>query len=105
MDQKQAREMSDDDLFAAMGEVRTDHYYYNVMSAEVQRRQFNSQMAALEAQRRAADSEKSAADAAIEGLGVAARNASYLFWSVVIAAGSAVVTAVGIAFNVFSQIR
>lgn len=89
MDQQQVRKMSDDELFSQIGEVRTDHYYYNLMNAEVQRRQLIAQAASTAAQ-------KAAADAARD-------NAKYMFWSVVIAAVATVVTALSIAANVFGR--
>jgi hypothetical protein len=57
----------------------------------------------MEVQRLAAAAEAKAAEAAVATAKATEQNAKYMFWSVLAAAGSAVITAGGVAFNVFSN--
>jgi hypothetical protein len=74
------------------------------MMAELARRQTIAQLEATQAQKDAARAEKEAAQAAVETAHYTKRIASYMLWSVFAAAASAIITAAGIAFNLFSRI-
>lgn len=58
---------------------------------------------ATEVQKLAAAAEAKAAEAAVATATATERNAKYMLWSVLAAALSAVITAAGVAFNVFSN--
>jgi hypothetical protein len=58
---------------------------------------------AMEVQKLAAVAEAKAADAAAATASAAEKNATYMLWSVLAAAASAIITAGRVAFNVFSN--
>jgi hypothetical protein len=95
--------LSDDGLMDVWAKANPNTYYYVACNAEATRRKFRGEALALEAQRKAADAEAEAARAAVVTAEATSKNAKYMLWSVVAAAASAVITALGVAFNLFSH--
>lgn len=92
-----------DEIAAALGRAAPGSQTHSAMLAELNLRQTLAQIEATEAQKKAADAEKQAADAAIQTADATRLNAKYMLLSVIAAAVSAIITALGVAFNVFSH--
>jgi acetamidase/formamidase len=82
MPEQQPFEMSLDDIARRMALATLGSQGHTAMMAELSRRQTISQLEATEAQK---------------------KNAAYMLWSVIAAAVSAIITAAGVTFNVFSH--
>jgi hypothetical protein len=95
--------MALDEIVGLMGGAEPGRMIHTQMSAELARRQTVAQLAATEAQQAAAIAEARAAEAAIETAKATRSNAVWMFWSVIAATTSAVITAAGVAFNAFSN--
>jgi hypothetical protein len=78
-----------DDLGKRLGMTGADAPGRPELEAEFKRRNYLAQMEAIAAQRDAADSAK--------------KNATYMLWSGVAASVSAIITALGVAFNAFAH--
>ena len=96
-------EMSLDDLCKRLGMTADDAPGRPELAAELSRRELLAQLEAIEAQKTAATAGSEAAKAAMATAEATNRNAKYMLWSVIAAAISAVITAAGVAFNVFSH--
>ena len=95
--------LSDDEFMDVWAKTNPNIYYYVACNAEMTRRKFRGEAMVLEAQRKAADAEAEASRAALATAEATSKNARYMLWSVVAAAASAIITALGVAFNVFSH--
>jgi hypothetical protein len=102
-EQRPLREMSLDELTSWVGGAAPGSVVHERMMAELARRQTIAQLEATRAQKDAARAERDAAKAAVETAHYTKRIASYMLWSVFAAAASAIITAAGIAFNLFSR--
>ena len=97
------REMSLDELaqFGENAEVGSvDHAR---MMAELARRQTIAQIEATQAQKTASEAEEKAAKAIVESALHTERSANYLFWSVIAATLSTMITAAGVLFHLFGR--
>jgi phage terminase Nu1 subunit (DNA packaging protein) len=102
-EQRPLREMSLDELTSWVVDAAPGSAIHGRMMAELARRQTIAQLEATRAQKDAAKAEKEAAKAAVDTAHYTKRIASYMFWSVLAAAASAIITAAGIAFNLFNR--
>jgi hypothetical protein len=103
MPERLLREMSLDDLarFGEKAEVGSvDH---GRMMAELTRRQTIAQIEATQAQKIASEAEEKAAKAIVETALHTERSANYLFWSVIAATLSTMITAAGVLFHLFGR--
>jgi len=71
------------------------------LQAELRSRETNAKLQATEAKIAAAKAEQ-AAMAATATVELTAKNVKYMFWLVIAAAGSAIITAICVAYNVFN---
>jgi hypothetical protein len=78
-----------DDLCKRLGMTAADAPGRPELEAEFNRRNYLAQMEVIAAQRDAAESAK--------------KNANYMLWSVFAASVSAIITALGVAFNAFAH--
>jgi hypothetical protein len=91
-----------DDLAGWLGNATIDSINYNIGMAEILRRQTKAQIDASEAQIVAAEVETRAADAAVKSSVATERNATYMLWSVIIAAIAALASAFSAALSAYS---
>jgi hypothetical protein len=103
MARKNPAEMELEEIAGLMGGAQPGSIIHTQMLAELTRRQTVAQLAATEAQKAAAIAEAKAAEAATETARATHSNAVWMFWSVIAAATSAVITALGVAFNAFGN--
>jgi (p)ppGpp synthase/HD superfamily hydrolase len=73
------------------------------MMAELARRQTIAQIEATQAQKAASEAEEKAAKAIVETALHTERSANYLFWSVIAATLSTMITAAGVLFHLFGR--
>jgi hypothetical protein len=85
-----------------LGNANIDSINYNIGMAEILRRQTKAQLEPSEAQIVAADAETKAAEAAMKSSIATERNATYMLWSVVIAAIAALASALSAALSAYS---
>ena len=97
------REMSLDEL-ARLGEkTEVGSVDHGRMMAELARRQTIAQIEATQAQKTASEAEERAAKAIVETALHTERSANYLFWSVIAATLSTMITAAGVLFHLFGR--
>jgi hypothetical protein len=103
MSGKSLREMNLDEL-AQFGEEDTvGSVNHGRMMAELVRRQTIAQLEATQAQKTASEAEEKAAKAIVETAVHTERSANYLFWSVIAATLSTMITAAGVLFHLFGR--
>jgi (p)ppGpp synthase/HD superfamily hydrolase len=96
-------EMSLDEL-ARLGEkAEVGSVDHGRMMAELARRQTIAQIEATQAQKTASEAEEKAAKAIVETALHTERSANYLFWSVIAATLSTMITAAGVLFHLFGR--
>jgi (p)ppGpp synthase/HD superfamily hydrolase len=96
-------EMSLDEL-ARLGEkAEVGSNDHGRMMAELARRQTIAQIEATQAQKTASEAEEKAAKAIVETALHTERSANYLFWSVIAATLSTMITAAGVLFHLFGR--
>jgi len=97
------REMSLDELGRLGEEDEVGSVDHGRMMAELARRQTIAQIEATKAQKTAAEAEEKAAKAIVETALHTERSANYLFWSVIAATLSTMITATGVLFHLFGR--
>jgi hypothetical protein len=97
------REMSLDELGRLGEEDEVGSVDHGRMMAELARRQTIAQIEATQAQKTAAEAEEKAAKAIVETALHTERSANYLFWSVIAATLSTMITATGVLFHLFGR--
>ena len=96
-------DMSLDEL-ARLGEkAEVGSVDHGRMMAELARRQTIAQIEATQAQKTASEAEEKAAKAIVETALHTERSANYLFWSVIAATLSTMITAAGVLFHLFGR--
>jgi hypothetical protein len=98
----QLRNMTLEQLTDWIGRVEVGSVAYGQAMAVLTYRQIVVQIKATDAQIEAAAAETMAAEAAVKGSAAAERNATYLWWSVVIAAIAAIASAISAAVAAYS---
>jgi hypothetical protein len=101
---KDPSEMSLEELGRHM-KMRKELPEHLAAKAEFDLRQIRAQIEATDAQKAAAKAEQIAANASIEGIKVAKRNAKYILASVVVAAISAIASAVSAYFAYWAAVH
>jgi hypothetical protein len=97
------REMSLDELARFGEEDKVGSVNHGRMMAELARRQTIAQLEATQAQKTASEAEEKAAKAIVETALHTERSANYLFWSVIAATLSTMITAAGVLFHLFGR--
>ena len=97
------REMSLDKLARFGEEDEVGSVNHGRMMAELARRQTIAQLEATQAQKTASEAEEKAAKAIVETALHTERSANYLFWSVIAATLSTMITAAGVLFHLFGR--
>jgi hypothetical protein len=97
------REMSLDELARFGEEDEVGSVNHGRMMAELARRQTIAQLEATQAQKTASEAEEKAAKAIVETALHTERSANYLFWSVIAATLSTMITAAGVLFHLFGR--
>jgi hypothetical protein len=97
------REMSVDELARFGEEDEVGSVNHGRMMAELARRQTIAQLEATQAQKTASEAEEKAAKAIVETALHTERSANYLFWSVIAATLSTMITAAGVLFHLFGR--
>ena len=103
MPERSLMEMSLDEL-ARLGEkAEVGSVDHGRMMAELARRQTIAQIEATQAQKTASEAEEKAAKAIVETALHTERSANYLFWSVIAATLSTMITTAGVLFHLFGR--
>jgi hypothetical protein len=103
MPKRSLMEMSLDEL-ARLGEkAEVGSVDHGRMMAELARRQTIAQIEATQAQKTASEAEEKAAKAIVETALHTERSANYLFWPVIAATLSTMITAAGVLFHLFGR--
>jgi (p)ppGpp synthase/HD superfamily hydrolase len=103
MPERSLMELSLDEL-ARLGEkAEVGSVDHGRMMAELARRQTIAQIEATQAQKTASEAEEKAAKAIVETALHTERSANYLFWSVIAATLSTMITAAGVLFHLFGR--
>jgi hypothetical protein len=97
------REMSLDELAGWGEEAEVGSVDHGRMMAELARRQTIAQIEATQAQKATAEAEEKAAKAIVDTARYTERSANYLFWSVIAATLSTMITAAGVLFHLFGR--
>ena len=97
------REMSLDELAGWGEEAEVGSVDHGRMMAELARRQTIAQIEATQAQKATAEAEEKAAKAIVDTARYTERSANYLFWSVIAATVSTMITAAGVLFHLFGR--
>jgi hypothetical protein len=103
MSGKSLRELSLDELARLGEEAEVGADDHGRMMAELARRQTIAQIEATQAQKTASEAEEKAAKAIVDTALHTERSANYLFWSVIAATLSTMITAAGVLFHLFGR--
>jgi (p)ppGpp synthase/HD superfamily hydrolase len=103
MSGKPLREMSLDELARLDEKNEVGSVDHERIMAELARRQTIAQIEATQAQKTASEAEEKAAKAIVDTALHTERSANYMFWSVIAATLSTMITAAGVLFHLFGR--